>query len=206
MKDVSSVAAMVVVVFLLCSCGSFAETPTPKWEFVYHSVVDLGDEAILLEPGNHTLYFLVSAESVGFEGWRQVYSGKAFELLTADGRPVERYPRFVDFRVAVSAQPPRLPKKQVRPQPLLVNCESQCIGDADASHYLMDLRFRVKIFHALHFTVLEPKLIRVLGIPGARERVYRLGFDLGDVPLDHRIVLEVLSPAGERLSKFHLDM
>ena len=206
MKDVSHFAAMVIAVTLLSWCGSFAETPTPKWEFVYHSVVDLGEETVLLEPGNHPFYFVVTAESIGFEGWRQVYSGNDFALVTADGRPVERYPRFVDFRVVVSERPPSVPKNQARPQPLLVNCEAQCMGEGDASQFVTRLRFRVKIFRALHVTALEPKIIRTLGIAGSGERVYRLGFDLGEVPLADRIVLEVLSPAGERLSRFHLDM
>jgi hypothetical protein len=38
------------------------------------------------------------------------------------------------------------------------------------------------------------------------ERIYRIGFDLGKVPIDDRVVMEVISPTGERLCKFHLDL
>jgi len=31
-------------------------------------------------------------------------------------------------------------------------------------------------------------------------------FDLGNVPIEDRVVLEVLAPSGERLCKFHLDL
>ena len=38
------------------------------------------------------------------------------------------------------------------------------------------------------------------------ERIYRIRFNLGRIPIDDRIVLEVFSPTGERLSKFHVDL
>lgn len=204
MKCVSPIVATLLAACLLSSSSSLAEDPGPKWEYVYHSIVPLGEETLLLRPGNHPLSLLVTAESIGFEGWRQIYRGNTVTLLGADGHHVERYPRFVDFTVAVSLRLKRVRGHQSPPQPLLVDCESQCMGDAN--QFVLQLRFRVKIFHALHVTVLEPKIVKVMRIAGSDERVYRLGFDLGEVPLADRIVLEVLSPAGERLVKFHLDM
>ena len=79
----------------------------------------------------------------------------------------------------------------------------------NVSDYLLRLQFRVKIFRALQVTVLQPKLVKLVGIPGDvsyDERIYRVSFDLGEVPVADRIVLEVLSPAGHRLTRFHLDM
>ena len=38
------------------------------------------------------------------------------------------------------------------------------------------------------------------------ERVYQISFDIGRIPITDRVVLEVLSPSGERLCKFHLDL
>jgi hypothetical protein len=51
--------------------------------------------------------------------------------------------------------------------------------------------------------------VSVVGVPldvSYDERIYRVAFDLGDVSMGERIVLEVLSPEGERLTRFHLDM
>ena len=174
-----------------------------KWELTYHSVVPLGQETILLEPGNHGLSFLASAESIYFQGWRQVYNTAGPSLLTAEGRPVERYPRFVDFRVTASARPGAIPGLK----PLLVDCESQCMQNVN--EYLLGLQFRIKIFRELDVTVLQPKAVKLIGIPSDvayDERIYRVSFDLGEVPVADRIVLEVLSPAGDRLARFHLDM
>jgi hypothetical protein len=197
-------ASFLVLSMLIASCvfaGDVASL-SPKWELAYHSVVPLGEEAILLEPGNHALSFLASAESVDFEGWRQVYNTAGATLLDAGGRPVEHYPRFVDFRITVSARRHVLPGLQ----PLLVDCESQI---QDLNNYLLQLQFRIKIFHALQVAVVEPTNVKLIGIPGDvpyDERIYRMSFDLGDVPVTNRIVLEVLSPAGDRLTRFHLDM
>jgi hypothetical protein len=38
------------------------------------------------------------------------------------------------------------------------------------------------------------------------ERIYRIGFDMGKIPIQDRVVMEVLTPTGQRLCKFHLDL
>jgi hypothetical protein len=70
---------------------------------------------------------------------------------------------------------------------------------------LLNVRFRIKIFRVLHITVSQPKVVTVKAKPidiAGDARAYRLSFDLGDVPLTDHIGLEVLSPAGEPLTKF----
>jgi hypothetical protein len=65
------------------------------------------------------------------------------------------------------------------------------------------------VFHGLRQTIVEPAAVKMIGVPDDMpydERIYRVAFDLGDVSLDDRIVLEVLTPSGERLCKFHLDL
>ena len=128
--------------------------------------------------------------------------GDATKLLDANGNPVERYPRFVDFRITVSGRRSTIPGLE----PLLIDWKSEI---PNVNEYLQNLRFRVKIFRALHVTVIEPKAVRVVGVPldvSYDERIYRVAFDLGNVAMGERIVLEVLSPEGERLTRFHLDM
>jgi hypothetical protein len=205
MKRASAMAATLIAASIVIASSAFAgdvPSPSPKWELAYHSVVPLGEDSLLLHPGNFALSLLALAESTGFEGWRQIGYDNSSKVLTADGRPVEHYPRFVDFRVTVSARPKRVRRNQR--QLLLVDCESRCIRDVN--EYLLNLQFRVKIFRALHVTVLEPKAVKLVGTPVRDQHIYHLSFDLGEVPLADRLVLEVLSPAGERLTKFHLDM
>lgn len=206
MNRATPIAALFLLVSVMIASSLFAgnvASVSPKWELAYHSVVPLGQEAILLQPGNDALTFLASAESIDFEGWRQIYDSAGGTLVTADGRPVERYPRFVDFRVTVSARRHIIPGLQ----PQLVDCESQCIQNLN--DYLLQLQFRIKIFRGLEATGLQPKIVKLIGMPSDvpyDERIYRISFDLGEVPVADRVVLEVLSPAGDRLARFHLDM
>ena len=49
----------------------------------------------------------------------------------------------------------------------------------------------------------------MIGVPDDvpyNERVYRVAFEIGSVPTDRRMLLEVLTPQGERICKFHLDL
>ena len=41
---------------------------------------------------------------------------------------------------------------------------------------------------------------------GELERVYRINFNLDQIPVTNRFVLEILSPEGERLTRFHFDL
>jgi hypothetical protein len=205
MKRASPIAAALIVFSIGLVPGMFGgdvASPLSRWELAYHSIVPLGGEVLLLKPSNQALSFLASAESIGFEGWRQVSNENTTKLLDGDGNPVERYPRFVDFRVTVSARRKTLSGLE----PLVIEWKSDI---QNVNEYLLNLRFRVKIFRALHVTVLEPKAVKIVGVPfdvPYDERIFRLSFDLGDVPVDDRIILEVLSPDGERLTRFHLDM
>jgi hypothetical protein len=67
----------------------------------------------------------------------------------------------------------------------------------------------VSIFHGIDKRDVEPDSVEEIGMPqdvSYDERVYRIGFDIGrTVPVDDRIVLEVLSPEGERMGRFHLE-
>jgi hypothetical protein len=195
-----ALAAALALLFTNAFAGDVALS-SPKWELTYHSVVPMGEDALLLQPANRALFFLASAASTGFEGWRRSADSTGNTILAVDGSPVEHYPRFIDFRVTVSARANAIPGLQ----PLLVDCESL----QDLNEYLLNLRFRLKIFRGLEVTVVEPKMVKLVGMPmdiRYDERIYRLSFDLGEVPLADRIVLEVLSPSEERLTRFHLDM
>lgn len=193
-------AALIIVISLLVN--SFAAGPAARFtvmEYKFHSVVPLGADALLLRPAKKTVYLLASAESSGFEGMRRIDSGSGAAVLASDGSRVRAYPEFVDFRVTVSTRKDKPPN--VQPYPVE--------ADTEVSDYVTGLRFRLKIFHGINTTQVEPDLVKMIGVPAdvpAEERVYRISFQLDNVPVEDRIVLEVLSPAGDRVSKFHLEM
>ena len=49
----------------------------------------------------------------------------------------------------------------------------------------------------------------MIGVPADvayDERVYRISFSGQKIPVSDRCILEVLSPTGERLTRFHFDL
>ena len=163
----------------------------------FHSRIPLGIEALALTP-KQTLYVLASAENEQFEGWRRSVTGERWYLTNANGSPVEYYPESISFRVTVSA---RLKLLEVPAFPIAM--------PDDLSEYLLRLSFRLKLFRGLNQQIVRPFDVQMIGVPAEipyDERVYLVSFRLPHIPIHDRCVLEVLSPRGERLAKFHLDV
>jgi len=171
---------------------------SPEVEVEYHSMVPLGMETFAVRPWHSTLTVMALAENPEFEGWRRL-SGTERKLVTTDGQAVEFYPAQVTFRVTATTE-----DKPADAQPAFPMATRVPEND-----YLLKLRFRLKIFHGLQTSIVEPTHVDMIGVPAdvqADERIYRMSFDLQRVPMDDRVVLEVLSPDGGRLCKFHLDL
>ena len=181
------------------SAASGPARPSPTPDYVYHSRIPLGGESFAVAPWGTELTVLASAESPQFEGWRREALGdKRGKVVDGAGQPVRHFPGEVQFRVSVGT---RTHLSDSEPYPMR--------ADLQQNDYLLHLRFRVKIFHDLHQTILEPLSVRMIGVPGDvpyDERIYRISFGLDKVSIDDRVVLEVLTPSGERLCKFHLDL
>jgi hypothetical protein len=195
---VISLALLSMCAFLTAYAADSAP-PIPTVAHLFHSVVPLGQDGLLLQPSKRSLILVASAQSSGFDGWQQVESNGSRLVYASTGRRIQRFPEYVDFRVTASA---RHDSYNVG-EPLY---PTRCT--AELNEYLLGLKFRVKVFHGIDATVLEPKTVKLVGVPADvpyDERVYQLSFKLEDIPLEDRVVLEVLSPEGDRISKFHLE-
>jgi len=186
------------------AAAAAASGPAAKsspWDYDFRSVVPLGYDALRLLPEKKTVYLLASAESAEFEGLRRRAESGRPVVTGRNGRPVERLPEAIDFRVTASARKSKLVADELVP------------FDVSASHpaaqFLLHLRFRLKIYNGLEERALEPAAVRLIGVPADvpyDERVYRVSFQVGKVAVTERIVLEVLDPDGNRVSKFYLGM
>jgi len=166
----------------------------------YHSVIPLGAERIDLKPSKKQMFILATAESPQFEGWHGVANART--LFSSDGKKVKFYPSHVRFRLTATA---------MRPDMLVLESYGSInVPDAEIGDYLLHLGFRVLVFHGLEKTIIEPDKIRMIGMPAEvpyAERIYHISFNLQQrIPITDRIVLEVTSPTGNRLCKFHLDL
>ncbi len=192
------VALFVVTTACLATAGDASNSQQDTVRYIYHSRIPMGSETFVVKPWKSVLTVLASAENPHFEGWRREQHGEKVVLLDGSGQPVRHFPSHVNFRVSVGTRT-RLSDEV----PFALNARLP-IND-----YLLQLKFRVKIFHGLHETVVEPGTVALIGVPSEvayDERIYHAEFALPPVPIDDRIILEVLTPHGERLCKFHLDL
>ncbi len=195
-----------LILLVLCVAAAAAEPgtkapPDPDLEYTFHSVLPLGIDAVTLRPGKHTLYLLAAAESVGFDGVRRIRTAPGeYQMLEASGHPMTAFPQFMDFRIMATRR--NLGTPDLDPFPL-----EQPV--ADMNQYMLGLQFQLKIFHGIECRTLAPVTVQLIGMPGDvpyDERVYRASFNLGQVPIGDKLVLQILDAQGQRLAKFHLEL
>lgn len=194
----------IVVLGLLLAASGAASGPSSKasvWEYDFHSIVPLGYDALRLHPAKQTVYLMASAESAGFEGMQRRNDNGRVVVTGADGEPVENYPDAIDFRVTASTKKRKLDSDDLAPH--------EVNAARPVSEYLLQLKFRLRIYRGLEGRTVEPDVVRLIGVPADvpyDERIYRVSFKIGAVSVQERIVLEVLDPDGNRVSKFHLEV
>lgn len=181
------------------SCVAGAQAPAHSAAvYEFQSVVPLGVETFKLPAASETINLLASAESHSFQGVQLLGHGPERVVLAADGSLVHRYPEQITFRVTASARGKALDD---RAEPVETT--------ADLDRYLLSLHFRLKIFRGLEYRAVEPARTELVGVPADvayDERIYRVLFQLGEVAVDERILLEVYDDSGERLTRFHLEL
>lgn len=193
---------LAVLLLLLASVGDCKDrvSSLTNYERRYHSLVPLGAERIDLDGAKRALFLMATAESTYFEGWHSPVD--AHDLFSADGQKVGWYPQQLAFRLTATA---------MRPDLLEIDSYGTLrMPESAINDYLLHLGFRVLVFHGLQVTPVEPEHVELIGMPANipyGERIYHINFDLPHrIPLEDRIVLEVLSPTGYRICKFHLDL
>jgi hypothetical protein len=190
---------MPAILAIMFGVGLLPLPAQTSYIYAINGRVPLGIETFKLEPDGHQFYLIASAENPIFQGLRREMDRQGHEhLINSHGQPVRFYPSLVQFRLTASAR-----------ESLLNDTPWKTRAKVSLNDMLLKLHFRVKIFHALEYRYVRPQFVEEVGVPGQvpyDERIYRIAFDLGQVPIDDRVVMEVISPSGERLCKFHLDM
>ena len=165
---------------------------------VLHATTPAGYDVLRVEPGGAVISFLGLIECPELEGAQQVTRGVDARIVNADGKTLTHYPRHFSFRITVSL------RKTVLAEPTDKVTISEPLGD-----FLLKIKFRLKAYHGLEAREIPPESIQMIGMPADvpyDERVYRISFNVDKLPVTDRCVLEVLSPTGERLTKFHFDL
>ena len=173
--------------------------PPPILDYTFHAVQPLGTDSFVIEGQKQTIGVLASAISPDIDGWTRVKQGGKLYVLGRDGERIRAFPNELQFRVTVST----LTRVVTVQDPATVTA-NESVND-----YLLHVRFRLKIFHELHSRTVEPLEVHMMGVPSDvnyDERIYRVSFKLPRVPISDRMILELLSPEGDRITKFHFEL
>jgi hypothetical protein len=158
----------------------------------------LGSDSIRLQPSNQKLNMLLSVECPDFDHFVVTGQGRERKVTDADGNAITHYPRELSFRFTIgshSASDESEPNEFETKIPV--------------DRFQSNLHFRLKVFHGTHVTNYEPAELKMLGVPvdiPYDERIYHFTFKLKDVPVEDRMMLEVLDEEGTRVGKFHLQI
>ncbi len=199
MNAIKRLLVFLLVVAVAALCKDHARNSS-DYGRQYHSTVPLGAEKIDLRPSKRALYILATAESPHFEGWHGPED--AHYVIAPDGSRVDSYPGQIGFRLTATA---------MRPDLLFLDSYGTLdLPEGAVNEYLLHLHFRMLVFHGLEVTRFDPESVQLIGMPpevAYGERIYQMSFNLPyRVPIEDRIVIEVLAPEGYRICKFHLDL
>jgi hypothetical protein len=159
-----------------------------------HSAMPAGYDVVVLKPSGVNLSLMGLVECPELEGAQHIASGLHSKIVAADGARMEKFPHHFSFRITASL------RKIVLDGPA-----SALDFTGNPQDLLLKLKFRIKAYHGLEMREIAPESVEMIGMPSdvpADERVYRVGINVGDMPVIDRFVIEVLSPEGEVLTHF----
>jgi hypothetical protein len=157
-----------------------------------------GYTVVRLLPSGANVSFLGLIECSEMEGAQQISEGLNSKVLDAHGVPLRAFPRHVSFRVTATL------RKTLIDPPL----DTVSINDPPAE-FLLKLGFRLMVYHGLERHELAPESVKMIGVPADvpyDERVFRVSFDLNNLPVTDRLVLDVLSPEDETITHFSFGL
>lgn len=193
MKGRWSAAGFLALAFLVIPTALGQEGQYP-----FSALTPEGYEVIALAPSGATLSLLALVECPAIDGAQQVAQGQNAKIVSAAGAILTRFPRHFSFRITATL------RKTVVDEP------TRSLTTADDPHrFLMELGFRLKAYDGLNMQPIKPESVEMIGMPADvayDERIFRVNFDVGNRPVTERFVLEVLSPQGERIARFHFEL
>lgn len=167
--------------------------------YVFSTPLPLGMDAYILRPAGKEFYLLSSIEDRRFNRLQVSRVRSSRFVMDANGDVWKHYPDEITFRLTATA----------KTQDTLKMDTDTIDEKTDLNSFLLGLKFRLKAYRGLQMSVVPPSSVRMIGMPADvayDERVYRITFETGEFPVDTRLVMEVLSPGGQMLSRFHLEL
>jgi hypothetical protein len=186
--------AGVLVTTVATVAGGLQRTPQLETGPGLHSAMPAGAMVVRLAPSGTDVAVMGLIECPEIEGARRVSEGMNSRIVSSDGTTLEHFPRHFSFRITVSLRK------------TLIEAPSETIMTPDdPQEFLLKLAFKLKVYHGLQTHELPPQSVEIIGMPADvpyDERVFRLSFDVENLPVTDRVVLVVLSPQEEPVTHF----
>lgn len=183
---------------LLLIVGGFglaaAAGPAQKAAPGMRSTMPAGYEVIALKPAKVNLSLIGLIECPELEGAQRFAEGSHRRLVSADGATIKEFPQRFSFRITASL------RKVILDGPAM-----SVDVDGDPQALLLNLKFRIRAYNGLEVREIVPQSIEMIGMPADvpyDERVYRINVNAAGLPITDRLVVEIFSPQGERLTHF----
>jgi hypothetical protein len=164
----------------------------------FHATMPAGSSVVQLKPSGAMLSVLGLIECPEIEGLQQVSQGVRAKVVTAQGVTLHQFPQHFSFRITASL------RKLILDAP-----DHSLITTDDPQALLLKLRFRLKIYDGLDVHEVVPDSITMIGVPAeiaSDERIFRVNFDVGQIPVTDRVILQVTSPEGEDITHFSFGL
>lgn len=203
MSHPRTIRCLSLVLFsLVTAVAALAQIPnsdSPNQVFWMNTPLPLGAEQINLKPSGQHFMLLGCIEDRRFNRLQVSRVRRSPFVIDAAGDVWTHYPDEITFRVTATAIDSGM-----------LQVDSQNVHESgDLNSFLLGLHFRLKSFRGLQMAELQPSSVRLIGVPADvpyQERIYRVSFDTGKFPVSDRLVMEVLSPKGQLLTRFHLEL
>ncbi len=186
-------ALIVVSASLLAAAGTLLKSGPGL-----HSAMPAGYDVVTLKPSGVNLSIMGLIECPQLEGAQHVASGLQSQIVSSDGVRIDKFPHRFSFRITASL------RRVVLDAPA-----SALDFSGNPQDLLLNLKFRIRAYHGLETGEISPESVTMIGVPAdvaSDERVYRVGVNIGDMPVIDRFVIEVLSPEGEVLTHFPFSL
>lgn len=163
-----------------------------------HSAMPAGYDVVVLKPSGANLSLMGLIECPELEGAQHISEGTKGKLIAADGSVIKEFPQRFSFRITASLRK------------VVVDGPVSSVDVAREPHdLLLNLKFRIRIYTGLQSRELVPESVEMIGMPADvpyDERIYRVNVNAGNLPITDRLVIEILSPEGERLTHFPFSL
>ena len=164
----------------------------------FRAITPAGYEVLELRPSRASLALLGIIECPELEGATRSAEGLNSQVRMPDGSFLKNFPQQFSFRVTASLR-----------KALAIPASGSTVTSVDPEKFLLNLKFRLRIYDGLETRDVEPAFVQVIGMPADvpyDERVYRVSFAVGKLPVTARCILQVLSPDGQVLTHFPFDL